>query len=49
MGEKSGGLTNMVIGLVVTVAIIAVVKIAFPDVTTSITDSLQNIISNPTA
>lgn len=47
MGEKSGGLTNMVIGLVATVAIIAVVKIAFPGVADSITDSLQNIISNP--
>lgn len=46
MGEKSGGLTNMVIGIVVTVLLIGVFKIAFPDLSQNITDGLQNIVSN---
>lgn len=46
MGEKSGGLTNMVIGIVVTVLLIGVFKVAFPDISLDITDGLQNIVSN---
>ena len=46
MGEKSGGLTNMVIGIVATVALIAFVHSAFPQLTGELTSSLSNIISN---
>jgi hypothetical protein len=46
MGEKSGGLTNMVIGIVVTVLLIGVFKVAFPDLSQDITGGLQNIITN---
>ena len=46
MGEKSGGLTNMVIGIVATVALIAFVNIVFPDVTASIGDKLTDVVSS---
>ncbi|MED4852200.1 hypothetical protein P9386_10265 [Caldifermentibacillus hisashii] len=45
MGEKSGALTNMIIGLVITVAIILVAQVAFPNLTNQITDGMSNIVS----
>ncbi|MEN1969692.1 hypothetical protein WMZ97_16640 [Lentibacillus sp. N15] len=44
MGEKTGGLTNMIIALVALVAIILIVQVAFPDMTTSITNGMRDII-----
>lgn len=45
MGEKTGGLTIMVTVLVVAVAIIAITKTTFPEVTEVITDKMKAIVS----
>lgn len=44
MGEKSGGLTNMIIAMVALVAIILIVKVAFPEMVTTITTTMKDII-----
>ena len=49
MGEKSGGLTNMIIVLVALVVVVAFVRLMFPEVTGTITDEMKSIITNPTA
>lgn len=46
MGEKTGGLTNTIIALVALVAIILIVKVAFPEMTTTITDGMKTIIGD---
>ncbi|MEN1969691.1 hypothetical protein WMZ97_16635 [Lentibacillus sp. N15] len=46
MGEKTGGLTNMIIALVALVAIILIVQVAFPNMTTSITNGMKEIIDD---
>ncbi|RKJ11144.1 hypothetical protein D7X33_49300 [Butyricicoccus sp. 1XD8-22] len=46
MGEKTGGLTNTIIALVALVAIIIIVQVAFPEMTTTITDGMKTIIGN---
>lgn len=48
MGEKSGGLTNMLIGLAVTVVLIGLFNVAFPDVGQTITNKMTSIISKTT-
>ncbi|RKJ11143.1 hypothetical protein D7X33_49295 [Butyricicoccus sp. 1XD8-22] len=45
MGEKTGGLTNTIIALVALVAIIIIVQVAFPEMTTTITDGMKSVIS----
>ena len=44
MGEKSGALTNMIITIVALVAVLLVVKVAFPDLTESMTEGMRNVI-----
>lgn len=44
MGEKSGGLTNMVMVLVALVIITAFIKTIFPEVTGVISDQIRSII-----
>lgn len=44
MGEKSGGLTNMIIVVVALVAILIIVNKAFPSLTQTITDGMQSIV-----
>lgn len=46
MGEKSGGLTNMVLGLIATVVIGGFIHNFFPDISTAIGDQLTSIVSN---
>lgn len=46
MGEKSGGLTNMIIAMVALVAIILIVKVAFPEMVTTITTTMKDIIGS---
>ena len=48
MGEKSGGLTNMIIVLVALVVVIAFVNVMFPEVTETVTTKMKDIIDvNP--
>lgn len=46
MGEKTGGLTNTIIALVALVAIILIVKVAFPEMTNTIMDGMRTIIED---
>lgn len=45
MGEKSGGLTNMIIVVVALVAILLIVDTAFPNLTSTITTKMQDVVS----
>lgn len=45
LGEKSGGLTNMVLGLVALVILTAFVKIVFPDIAGVISDKMRVIVN----
>lgn len=47
MGEKTGGLTIMVLVLVALVALLFVVNEAFPGMAKSIMESMKGIIENP--
>lgn len=44
MGEKSGGMTNMILIIIALVALIFIVNKSFPDFATTITDKMQQII-----
>lgn len=46
MGEKSGGLTNMIIIIVALVAIVFIVHSTFPNIAEGITDKMQDVIDN---
>lgn len=46
MGEKSGGLTNMILVIIALVAITVVINTAFPNITESITAGMQNVVQN---
>ncbi|GAA2775185.1 MULTISPECIES: hypothetical protein [Bacillati] len=46
MGEKSGGLTNMIIVVVALVAILLVVDTAFPELTKTVTDDMQGVVES---
>lgn len=45
MGEKSGGLTNMILAVVALVAILLVIKEAFPDLTSTVTERMTGVVS----
>lgn len=44
MGEKSGGLTNMIIALVALVVIVAIIQVTFPDITETIVNKMRDVI-----
>ena len=44
MGEKSGGMTNMILIIIALVALIFIVNTSFPDFATAITNKMQNIL-----
>ena len=44
MGEKSGGMTNMILIILALVALIIVVQTFFPDIAEMITDKMQDVI-----
>lgn len=44
MGEKSGALTNTIITLVALVAILLVVNVTFPELTTTITEGMGDVV-----
>lgn len=44
MGEKSGGLTNMIITLVALVAILLIINVAFPELTSTITEGMGDVV-----
>lgn len=44
MGEKSGGLTNMILIILALVALIIIVQTFFPDIATTITEKMRNVI-----
>lgn len=44
MGEKSGGLTNMILIILALVALIIIVQTFFPEIATTITDKMKNVI-----
>ncbi|GAE93075.1 hypothetical protein JCM21714_2112 [Gracilibacillus boraciitolerans JCM 21714] len=46
MGEKSGGITNMLIVLVVMVGILLVAQTAFPNLIQSVTDGMQGVVDD---
>lgn len=46
MGEKSGGLTNMIIVVVALVAILLVVDTAFPQLTETVTGKMQGVVES---
>lgn len=46
MGEKSGGMTNMIIAIVALIGIVSIINLAFPEITQSITDNMKNIVTN---
>lgn len=46
MGEKTGGLTTMIVTLVAAVAIILIIQVAFPDLTEQITDGMSGIVES---
>lgn len=46
MGEKSGGLTNMIIVIIALVAIVLVVDTAFPTLTETVTSKMQGIVES---
>lgn len=46
MGEKSGGLTNMIITIVALIALILVIQIAFPELTEQVVDGFKGIVSD---
>lgn len=46
MGEKSGSMTNMIIVIVALVAIVFIVHRVFPDIATSITNKMKDVINN---
>lgn len=46
MGEKTGGLTTMIVTLVAAVAIILIIQVAFPNLTEQITEGMSGIVEN---
>lgn len=44
MGEKSGGLTNMILIILALVALIIIVQTFFPEIATTITEKMRNVI-----
>lgn len=44
MGEKSGGMTNMILIIIALVALIFIVNYSFPNFAETITDRMQEII-----
>lgn len=44
MGEKSGGLTNMIIVVVALVGILLIVDTTFPQLTETVTNKMQDVV-----
>lgn len=44
MGEKSGGLTNMILIILALVALIIIVQTFFPEIAETITEKMRNVI-----
>lgn len=49
MGEKSGGMTNMILIIIALVALIFIVNYSFPNFAETITDRMQQIINTESA
>ncbi len=46
MGEKSGGMTNMVIAVMIFAGVGAILSVAFPDLANNITQKMTGIVNN---
>ena len=46
MGEKSGGMTNMILIIVALVALVFIVHATYPDIATAITEKMKSVINN---
>lgn len=46
MGEKSGGMTNMILIIVALVALVFIVHATYPEIASTITEKMKNVIDN---